>query len=193
MVLTCGCVGECCGICSLAAAAGRPRLNRENASGGGGGGGRHAAPWLVEEAALEGVDEIYAFHNWPGFPHGSARVSAGPVMASVHDLVIELRGVGGHASQPQVTRDPVVAGAALVTALQSVVSRNISATDAAVLSVCTFRAGEANNVIPARARLPGTLRTFDTRVAAMCGCLIPSKACLATTLQLQASGFLCRT
>jgi amidohydrolase len=142
---------------------GNVRLIFQPAEEGVNGGGARV---MVEEDALEGVDEIYAFHNWPGFPYGSARVSAGAVMASVHDLVIELRGVGGHASQPQVTRDPVVAGAALVTALQSVVSRNISATDAAVLSVCTFHAGEANNVIPARARLTGTLRTFDTSVAA---------------------------
>ncbi len=141
---------------------GNVRLIFQPAEEGVDGGGARV---MVEEAALDGVDEIYAFHNWPGFSRGVAHVCAGPIMASVHDLVFEIHGVGGHASQPQVTRDPVVAGAALITALQSVVSRNISATDAAVLSICTFQGGEANNVIPAHARLTGTLRTFDSDVA----------------------------
>lgn len=142
---------------------GNVRLLFQPAEEGVDGGGARV---MVEEGALDGVDEVYAFHNWPGFERGVAHVRAGPMMASVHDLVIDIEGIGGHASQPQVTRDPVVAGAALVTALQSVVSRNISATDAAVLSICTFHTGEANNVIPAKAQLTGTLRTFDDAVAA---------------------------
>lgn len=141
---------------------GNVRLLFQPAEEGVDGGGARV---MVAEGALEDVDEIYAFHNWPGFCRGIAHVCAGPVMASVHDLVFEIRGIGGHASQPQATRDPLVAGAALITALQSVVSRNISATDSAVLSICTFEGGEANNVIPDRARLTGTLRTFDAAVA----------------------------
>lgn len=119
---------------------------------------------MVEAGVLEGVNEIYGLHNWPGFELGKVHVVAGPTMAQVHDLRFEIEGRGGHGSQPQVCRDPVVAGAALVCALQTVVSRELGYEGGAVLSICTFHAGEANNVIPGRAELTGTLRTFDPAV-----------------------------
>ena len=80
---------------------------------------------MVAEGALEGVREAYGLHNWPGFSKGSVHVAAGPVMAQVHTIRIKVRGVGGHASQPQRCRDPIVAGAHLVTALQTIVSRGL--------------------------------------------------------------------
>ena len=141
---------------------GNVRLIFQPAEEGVDGGG---AAVMIEEGVLEGVDEIYAYHNWPGFPRGALRVAAGPAMASVHDVEIDLHGKGGHASQPQVTRDPVVGMAAMITALQTLVSRNLGALEPAVLSICRVRAGEANNVIPASAHLEGTLRTFDDAVA----------------------------
>ena len=85
---------------------------------------------MVEEGVLDGVAEAYGLHNWPGFPKGNVHVRPGPVMAQVHTFHITVRGRGGHASQPQVCRDPIVAGAHLVTALQTVVSAAWATTGA---------------------------------------------------------------
>ncbi len=142
---------------------GRVRLIFQPAEEGVDGGG---AKVMVDEGALEGVDEVYGLHNWPGFSRGRLHVCAGPVMAQVFEFETEIRGRGGHASQPQVCRDPIVAGAALVMALQTLVSRTLGSHEAAILSVGTFHAGEANNVIPGAARLSGTIRCFDAEVAA---------------------------
>lgn len=119
---------------------------------------------MVAEGALEGVREIYGLHNWPSFPKGEVRVRPGPVMAQVHRLSVLIGGVGGHGSQPQLCRDPILAGAQLVTALQSVVSRGLGYEGGAVVSVCSFQAGTTDNVIPGEARLLGTIRTFEPRV-----------------------------
>lgn len=121
---------------------------------------------MVREGALEKVREIYGLHNWPPFPKGSVRVAGGPAMAEVTHLVVEIEGVGGHASQPQATRDPVVAAAHYITAAQTIVSRNLSSHEAAVVSFSTISAGRVHNVIPSRARMEGTIRTFDDAVTA---------------------------
>ena len=89
------------------------------------------------------------------------RVCPGPIMAQVHNFALTIRGVGGHGSQPQLCRDPIVAGAHLVTALQTVVSRGLGYEGGAVVSVGAFLAGDANNVIPERAVLKGTIRSFQ--------------------------------
>ncbi len=141
--------------------AGNVRLIFQPAEEGVDGGG---AKVMLDEGVLDQVSEIYGLHNWPGFALGQVHVCTGPTMAQVHDLAFEIQGRGGHGSQPQVCIDPVVAGAALVGELQTIVSRNLGYEGGAVLSVCTFHAGEANNVIPERATLTGTLRTFDPRV-----------------------------
>ena len=127
-----------------------------------GGGARR----MVAEGVLDQVDEIYGMHNWPGFPLGELRVRSGPTMAQVHDVEIEVSGVGGHASQPQTTRDPIVAASSLVSSLQSVVSRGLGYDGGAVVSICSFHAGSANNVIPERATLSGTVRSFSEEVSA---------------------------
>lgn len=137
--------------------AGNVRLVFQPAEEGVDGGG---AKVMVAEHALDGVDEIYGLHNWPHYPRGELRVVAGPIMAQVHTFEITVRGQGGHASQPQDCRDPIVAAAALIGSLQTVVSRGLSAAGGAVLSVCTFEAGEAVNVIPEFARMTGTIRSF---------------------------------
>jgi amidohydrolase len=120
---------------------------------------------MVAEGVLEGVREVYGLHNWPAFPVGEVRVKAGPVMAQDHHFEVELTGVGGHGSQPEVCRDPIVAGAHLVTALQTVISRGLGHEGGAVVSVCTFHAGSAHNVIPERVRLTGTIRSFAPAVS----------------------------
>jgi amidohydrolase len=122
---------------------------------------------MVAEGALEGVDEVYGLHNWPAFPFGTVRVRAGPVMARTAEFEIEVRGRGGHGSQPQACRDPIVAASALVSALQTIASRNLGAAEPPiVLSVCTFHAGEAVNAIPETAQLAGTLRSFSDGIQA---------------------------
>ncbi|MEL7368814.1 MAG: amidohydrolase [Myxococcota bacterium] len=115
---------------------------------------------MVAEGALEGVEEAYGLHNWPGFPKGHVYVQPGPVMAQVNTFNITINGVGGHGSQPQGCRDPIVAGAHLVTALQTVVSRGLGYDGGAVVSVCQFEAGSTHNVIPSIAKLKGTIRSF---------------------------------
>ena len=137
---------------------GNVRLLFQPAEEGVDGGG---AKVMVAEGALEGVSEVYGLHNWPGYPRGELRVVPGPIMAQVHTFEISVRGVGGHGSQPQSCRDPIVAGSALVGALQTVVSRGLSAAGGAVVSVCTFEAGTAINVIPEFARMTGTIRSFS--------------------------------
>lgn len=119
---------------------------------------------MIDEGVLDGVREIYGLHNWPPFPKGEVRVAAGPAMAEVTHLAVEVEGVGGHASQPHSTRDPVVAAAHYITAAQTIVSRNLSSHEAAVVSFSTMRAGTTHNVIPNRASLGGTIRTFGDEV-----------------------------
>ncbi|PRQ08872.1 M20 metallopeptidase family protein [Enhygromyxa salina] len=136
---------------------GNVRLVFQPAEEGVNGGG---AKVMVAERALEGVSEIYGLHNWPLYPRGELRVISGPIMAQVHTFEITVRGKGGHASQPQDCRDPIVAAAALINSLQTAISRGLSAAGGAVLSVCTFEAGEAVNVIPEVARMTGTVRSF---------------------------------
>ena len=109
---------------------------------------------------------VYGMHNRPGLPVGAFELRAGPVMAMADEFEIEITGLGGHAAKPDLCRDPIVAGAALVHALQTVVSRRIDPVEPAVISVTTFHAGDTHNVIPAGATLGGTLRTFSEAVHA---------------------------
>ena len=119
---------------------------------------------MVAEGVLDRVDEVYALHNWPAYPHGEIRVRSGPLMAQTHELDIEVTGIGGHGSQPQICRDPILAASHLVTALQSVVARGLGYEGGAVVSICRFQAGSADNIIPERAQLGGTIRTFSPDV-----------------------------
>ena len=104
---------------------------------------------------------VYGLHNWPGMPAGHFAVKDGPVLAAAGEFTLRLRGRGGHAAQPHRCRDPIVAGAALVSALQSIVSREVDPLESAVISVTRFAAGSTHNVIPDEAELLGTLRAFS--------------------------------
>jgi amidohydrolase len=105
-------------------------------------------------------DEAVAAHLWNGIPTGEVVIHAGAIMAGADQIQITVNGRGGHGAQPQLTADPVLAGAQILTALQSIVSRNVSPQDTVVISITMFHAGEAVNVIPAKAVLQGTMRTF---------------------------------
>lgn len=107
---------------------------------------------------------VYGMHNWPGLPVGAFAVRPGPMLASADKFEIKLRGRGAHAAKPDKSRDPIVAGAHLVTQLQSLVSRFTDPLEPAVLSVTTFHAGTAFNIIPETAEIGGTVRTFSTEV-----------------------------
>ena len=124
-------------------------------------GGAGAAA-MLDDGLVEkfGIDEVYGMHNAPGMAVGSFALRAGPAMASTDHVDIEIEGVGGHAAAPHKAVDPVLAGAQLMVALQSIVSRAADPLDPAVISICQFRAGEARNVIPQTASLAGTVRTL---------------------------------
>jgi hippurate hydrolase len=126
----------------------------------GGGGGEV----MVREGLFQRfpADQVYAVHNWPGLPAGQMAVRAGPVMAATDEIQITLRGRGGHGAMPHLAVDPVVAAAQVITALQTVASRNVSPLDSVVVSVCSMQTSQlgAFNVIPEQVRLVGTVRTF---------------------------------
>jgi len=142
---------------------GNVRLLFQPAEEGVDGGG---AKVMVAEGALESVDEVYGLHNWPGYPHGHVRVKPGAMLAQTHWLGITVEGLGGHASQPQLCRDPIVAASHLVVALQTVIARGLGYEGGGVVSIARFTAGTTDNVLPARAELEGTVRTFAPQVTA---------------------------
>ena len=123
---------------------------------GGGGAAR-----MVDEGVLEGVDFALGLHVWTGLPSGVVGVVPGPFMASAGVFDLTIRGRGGHGAMPHETVDAVLVGSQVVVALQSIVSRNTSPLDAAVVSVGSFHAGGAWNVIADTAVLGGTVRAFD--------------------------------
>ena len=118
---------------------------------------------MVEEGLFERfpMEMVFGLHNWPGLPAGSFGVTEGPVMAGTDRFEIEITGHGGHAAMPHQAVDVVLAGSALVQALQSLVSRNTDPLDSAVVSVTRFHAGHADNVLPETAILGGTVRTLN--------------------------------
>ncbi len=118
---------------------------------------------MVEEGLFERfpMEMVFGLHNWPGLPAGSFGVTEGPVMAGTDRFEIEITGRGGHAAMPHQAVDVVLAGSALVQALQSLVSRNTDPLDSAVVSVTRFHAGHADNVLPETAVLGGTVRTLN--------------------------------
>ncbi|WJH35108.1 M20 family metallopeptidase [Paenibacillus sp. CC-CFT747] len=121
---------------------------------------------MIRDGALDGVDEIYGLHNLPTLAAGLTATRRGALMGSVDRLEIELEGRGGHGAIPDQSIDPLVAASTIVMSLQTAVSREISPFAPAVVTIGSFQAGEANNVIPHRARLTGTVRTFSPDVQA---------------------------
>jgi hippurate hydrolase len=130
--------------------------------------GGAGAKAMLDDGLLERfpVRAVYGMHNWPGLPVGQFAVKDGPVLAAAGEFTITVRGKGSHAARPHEARDPIVAGAQLVSALQTVVSRVVDPLQPAVLSVTRFAGGTTHNVIPDRAELMGTIRSFDEGVYA---------------------------
>jgi hippurate hydrolase len=121
---------------------------------------------MLEEGFAERFpcEVIFAMHNMPGFPAGKLLFRPGPIMAAVDTAKIVLRGKGGHGALPHLTADPVVAGSAIIMALQTIVSRNVNPLDAAVVTVSSFHAGTATGIIPDSAVLELGIRSFDPGV-----------------------------
>ena len=121
---------------------------------------------MIEDGALENPapDVALGLHLWNEVPVGRVALIDGPMMAASNDIRIEIVGRGGHGGLPHETRDPVVAAAQIISALQTVVSRNIHPTEVAVLSITSVKAGDTYNVIPEKAVLRGTLRAFNMAV-----------------------------
>ena len=115
------------------------------------------------------VESVYAMHNWPSLPVGTIGVNPGPMMAASDRIEITVQGRGGHGAHPYLAIDPVLVSAHIITAAQSLVSRNVSPIDNAVVSLCSVHAGEpsAFAVIPREARIVGTVRTFRREVQDM--------------------------
>ena len=123
----------------------------------GGGGGEV----MVEEGVADDVASIFALHLWPGLPFGKAATKAGPIMAAADAFEMTVRGAGGHGAMPHLTADAITMAAQIVTALQTVVSREVDPVEPAVLTVGEIGAGTAFNIIPETARLGGTVRTLN--------------------------------
>jgi amidohydrolase len=111
-----------------------------------------------------GIEEVFGMHNYPGMPIGQFAIRSGPMMASTDTIGIDLEGVGGHAAWPHFGVDTVLVGAQIVNQLQSIVARNVDPLRAAVISICMFQAGHADNVIPQQAKLRGTARALSPKV-----------------------------
>jgi hippurate hydrolase len=110
------------------------------------------------------IEEVYALHNAPNLPVGEFSIRAGAAMASADFFVLKLEGKGGHAAFPHNCVDVVVAGAQIVTALQTIVSRNVDPLDSCVVSVARFTAGNTDNILPQSAELEGTVRSLSPAV-----------------------------
>ena len=119
---------------------------------------------MIEAGCLDGVDAIFGTHLWSLTPFGTVEYRVGPVMAAADRFEITIQGRGGHGANPHQTKDSIVIGAQLVTNLQQIVSRRVSPVESAVLSVGSFVAHNAFNVIADSAKLIGTVRTFNPEV-----------------------------
>ncbi|NEH53725.1 amidohydrolase [Rhizobium leguminosarum] len=133
---------------------------------------------MISEGLFERfpVDAVFGLHNWPGVPTGQFGFVTGPAMASVDKAIIKIIGKGGHGAEPHRTVDPVLASASFITALQSVVSRNVDPQDMAVVTVGSIHAGSASNVIPESVEMQLTMRAFSETVRQLLRERIPALA-----------------
>ncbi len=121
---------------------------------------------MIQDGMMErfGIEEVYGMHNYPGLPVGEFAIRSGPIMAAADHLTIDIEGVGGHAARPHLSVDTVLVGAQIINQLQSIVARNVDPLHSAVISICMFHAGNADNVIPQTAQLNGTARSLTPAV-----------------------------
>jgi len=140
---------------------------------------------MVDDGMMEkfGVQEVYGLHNMPGLPIGEFAIRSGPIMAATDEFTITVKGTGAHAAMPQNGRDPIVVASQMISALQTIVSRNVDPLDSCVVTVTAFNAGKAYNVIPQEAKFWGTIRTLDKDVR------IQAQERMRSLLENMAAGF----
>jgi hippurate hydrolase len=145
---------------------------------------------MIEDGLFERfpVQSVYAMHNWPAMKAGTVGINSGAMMAAADRITIEITGRGGHGAHAYQTVDVVLASAHIITAVQSIVARNVRPLDSAVISLCAMRAGElgAFSVLPGSATLVGTVRTFDPAVQDMVEARL-KELCSAVALGLGAT------
>jgi len=126
--------------------------------------GYAGAKAMIEDGLFERfpAEQVFALHNWPGLPPGRIGITPGYAMAAADRIEITIDGRGGHGAHPHTVIDPVLVAGHIITAAQSIVSRNVSPIDTAVVSLCSMQAGHpgAMSVVPSHAKLVGTVRTF---------------------------------
>ena len=123
--------------------------------------GRGGAKQMVKEGVMEGVDGVIGLHLMSNYASGRVGVRAGAVFASADGIVLRVKGKGGHAAMPESAVDPIVISAYLITALQTLLSRESSPFSPAVLTISTIQAGSAFNIIPETVEMQGTVRAFS--------------------------------
>jgi amidohydrolase len=150
------------------------------------------AKQMIEDGLFQRfpVQAIYAMHNWPAMKPGMVGMNSGPMMAAADRVTIEITGRGGHGAHAYLAIDPVLVAAHIITAVQSIVSRNVRPIDSAVISLCAMQAGDlhAMSVIPGKAVLVGTVRTFlpevqsliERRLAELCSAVALGLGATAT-------------
>ncbi|TFZ03557.1 M20 aminoacylase family protein [Ramlibacter humi] len=130
--------------------------------------GYAGAKAMIEDGLFDRwpVEAVYGMHNWPAMRPGTVGLSPGPMMAAADKVTIEITGKGGHGAHAYMAIDPVLVAAHIITAVQSIVSRNVRPLDGAVISLCAMDAGDLHSmsVIPGKATLVGTVRTFTPAV-----------------------------
>lgn len=128
--------------------------------------GEAGAKAMIDDGLFQDfpMESVYAIHNWPGLAIGEIAMRSGPIMAAMDVFEIKIIGKGGHAALPHLVIDPIPVGAQVILALQNIVSRNLSPTDTAVVSVTQLHAGDAWAVVPKEIVLKGTVRSFTPRV-----------------------------
>ena len=118
---------------------------------------------MIKEGCLDGVDEVYGYHNIPNFEEGDIRVCEGPIMAKVTTVKIKVVGQGGHGSVPHMIKDVISAGAAILNALHTIKSRCIDSKENFIFTLTQFTSGFTYNVFPDEAFMQGTIRSYNDK------------------------------
>jgi len=116
---------------------------------------------MIKEGCLDGVDEVYGYHNVPNFDEGDIRVCEGPIFAAPTTVSIKIIGQGGHGSAPHNVKDPITAAAMVHQSLLSICARNMDSKTNIVFTICHFEGGHTYNVFPDYAIMEGTIRSYD--------------------------------
>lgn len=155
-------------LCALETRPNNVTLVFQPAEESGGGGQRFCAEGMLDGSAGGGlgsrVGRIFGLHGWPSLKLGTVRTKPGPLMASTDEFLITVKGKGGHAARPHLTRDPIVAASAIVMSLQTIVSRSTSPVDSVVCTIGRIEGGTVDNVIPEAVELEGTTRALTPQM-----------------------------